>query len=93
MNNFIRKNIFSLILLTNITIFILYFALRGYEGGAALFVFGQTSINALLGSFFYDKEYPNLKEKDNFKESIYEGAILSAIIFFLIGFGVCTFSQ
>jgi hypothetical protein len=90
MNNFVKKNAFSIVILANFTIFILYFALRKPQGEAAIFVLGQTSVNAILGGYFYNKEYPNLKEKDNFRESIYEGAILSAIIFSLIGFGVCT---
>lgn len=93
MNNFFKKNAFSLIILSNITIFILYFALRKSQAETSIFVLGQTTFNVILGGYFYNKNYPNLKEKDNFRESIYEGAILSAIIFFLIGFGVCTLTN
>ena len=93
MKNFLKKYAFALTLWANITIFILYFTLRKSQAETSVFVLGQTTFNVILGGYFYNKEYPNLKEKDNFRESIYEGAILSAILFFLIGFGVCTLGK
>jgi hypothetical protein len=90
MNRFFKKNAFSIVILANFTIFIFYVALTKSKAEILFFVLGQTSINVILGGYCYNREYPNLKLKDNYKESIYEGAILSAIIFSLIGFGVCT---